>query len=109
MKCEKCIAYKSFFDGIEERAYCEIGISEDEAYHDGKWHCRYNQKTIGKKLRNKNLKQELNWGNPYISKDLIDYVAQSGINTIRIPVTWYYNTGVDENGNLICYFKEVIQ
>lgn len=49
----------------------------------------------------KNLKQELNWGNPYISKDLIDYVAQSGINTIRIPVTWYYNTGVDENGNLV--------
>ena len=47
------------------------------------------------------INQELNWGNPYISKDLIDYVAQSGINTIRIPVTWYYNTGIDENGNLV--------
>jgi aryl-phospho-beta-D-glucosidase BglC (GH1 family) len=46
------------------------------------------------------LKQELNWGNPYITKDLIDYVAQSGFNTIRIPVTWYYNTYTDENGNL---------
>ena len=47
------------------------------------------------------INQEMNWGNPYISKDLIDYVAQSGINTIRIPVTWYYNTGIDENGNLV--------
>lgn len=47
------------------------------------------------------INQELNWGNPYISKDLIDHVAQTGMNTIRIPVTWYYNTGVDENGNLV--------
>lgn len=48
----------------------------------------------------RNLKQELNWGNPYVTKDLIDYVAQCGFNTIRIPVTWYYNTGVDEKGRL---------
>ena len=47
-----------------------------------------------------NLKQELNWGNPYITKDLIDYVAKSGFNTIRIPVTWYYNTFIDESGHL---------
>lgn len=48
----------------------------------------------------RNLKQELNWGNPYVTKDLIDYVAQCGFDTIRIPVTWYYNTGVDEKGSL---------
>ena len=47
-----------------------------------------------------NLKQEMNWGNPYVTKDLIDYVASCGFNTIRIPVSWYYNTGVDENGKL---------
>ena len=47
-----------------------------------------------------NLKQELNWGNPYITKDLIDYVAKNGFNTIRIPVTWYYNSYKDENGYL---------
>lgn len=47
-----------------------------------------------------NLMQELNWGNPYITKDLINYVAKCGFNTIRIPVTWYYNTYRDENGNL---------
>lgn len=47
-----------------------------------------------------NLKQELNWGNPYITKDLIDYVTTSGFNTIRIPVTWYYNTYTDANGVL---------
>ncbi len=47
-----------------------------------------------------NPKQELNWGNPYVTKELIDYVASCGFNTIRIPVSWYYNTGVDENGRL---------
>ena len=47
-----------------------------------------------------NLLQELYWGNPYVSKDLIEYVAKSGFNTIRIPVTWYYNTYKDESGKL---------
>lgn len=47
-----------------------------------------------------NPQQEVYWGNPYITKDLIDYVAKCGFNTIRIPVTWYYNTYKDKNGNL---------
>lgn len=47
-----------------------------------------------------NLKQELNWGNPYVTKELIDYVAESGFHTIRIPVTWYYNTYEDGTGKL---------
>lgn len=46
------------------------------------------------------LNQETLWGNPIVSKELIDRVANCGFNTIRIPVTWYYNTGVDENGRL---------
>lgn len=48
-----------------------------------------------------NVKQELAWFNPYVEKSLIDHVAELGFNTIRIPVTWYYNTDVDEYGNLI--------
>lgn len=48
-----------------------------------------------------NLMQELNWGNPYITKELIDYVAKCGFNTIRIPVTWYYNSYRDENNYLV--------
>lgn len=48
-----------------------------------------------------NVKQELAWFNPYVEKSLIDYVAELGFNTIRIPVTWYYNTEVDEAGNLV--------
>lgn len=47
-----------------------------------------------------NLKQELNWGNPYVTKKLIDTVAEYGFDTIRIPVTWYYNTYEDETGHL---------
>lgn len=50
MKCENCVACKSYFDGIEEQSYCEIGISEDEAYHDGDWYCLNDQKTINEKL-----------------------------------------------------------
>lgn len=40
------------------------------------------------------------WGNPSVSTDLIRQVNISGFNTIRIPVTWYYNTYEDENGTL---------
>lgn len=46
------------------------------------------------------LGQERTWGNVTITKDLIDYVHELGFNTIRIPVTWYYNTYTDEQGNL---------
>ena len=55
MKCENCIACKSFWNGIENETYCEIGVSEDESYHDGEWYCRFNQKTIEKRLRDKDL------------------------------------------------------
>lgn len=48
-----------------------------------------------------NPKQEERWGNPVVTKELIDYVASLGFNTIRIPVTWYYNSGRDENGRLL--------
>ncbi len=48
-----------------------------------------------------NVKQELAWFNPFVEKSLIDHVADQGFNTIRIPVTWYYNTEVDETGNLV--------
>lgn len=46
------------------------------------------------------LMQELRWGNPYITEELIDYIKDWGIHTIRIPVTWYYNTSVEEDGTL---------
>lgn len=58
MKCENCIACKSFWNGIENETYCEIGVSEDESYHDGEWYCRFNQKTIEKRLRDTTLKEE---------------------------------------------------
>lgn len=56
--------------------------------------------TVEKRGNDANLRQELNWGNPYITEELVDYIADSGINTIRIPVTWFYNTYEDENGTL---------
>ncbi len=46
------------------------------------------------------LGQERTWGNITITEELIDHIADLGFNTIRIPVTWYYNTYVDENGDL---------
>lgn len=35
------------------------------------------------------LKLETTWGNPVVTKELIDAVAANGYKTIRIPVTWY--------------------
>lgn len=43
---------------------------------------------------------ETAWGNPPVTKELIDRVSQSGFKAIRFPVTWYYNTYVNENGKL---------
>ncbi|MST58334.1 glycoside hydrolase family 5 protein [Waltera intestinalis] len=47
-----------------------------------------------------NLEMETIWGNPKVSKELIDYVKSLGFNTIRIPVSWCYNCGRDENGKI---------
>lgn len=33
--------------------------------------------------------QETSWGNPRVTKELIDGVKAAGFTTIRIPVTWY--------------------
>lgn len=39
------------------------------------------------------------WGNPVVTKDLIDAVKAKGFDTIRIPTTWYENVTVTENEN----------
>lgn len=46
---------------------------------------------------------ETAWGNPVVTKELIDAVANAGFDSIRLPVTWYYNTYRDENGKLCIY------
>ncbi|MCR4902013.1 MAG: glycoside hydrolase family 5 protein [Butyrivibrio sp.] len=46
------------------------------------------------------LNQENLWGNPRVTKELIDYVKGCGFTAVRIPVTWYFNTYRDESGNL---------
>ncbi|MBR3928091.1 MAG: cellulase family glycosylhydrolase [Clostridia bacterium] len=35
------------------------------------------------------LSSETCWGNPAISKALIDAIASTGVNAVRLPVTWY--------------------
>lgn len=47
-----------------------------------------------------NLSQETIWGQPRITQEQIDYVRSLGFDTIRIPVSWYYHTYTDENGQL---------
>lgn len=46
---------------------------------------------------------ETAWGNPVTTKELIDTVASSGFNAIRIPITWFYNT-YEKDGHL--YIRE---
>lgn len=43
------------------------------------------------------------WGNPTVSQELIDFVADQGFNSIRIPISWYLNTYLDENGHYKVY------
>ena len=35
------------------------------------------------------LSSETSWGNPATTKEMIDMVKDTGINAIRVPVTWY--------------------
>ena len=61
-----------------------------------------------------NLSQETIWGNPLVSKQLIDYVKAQGFDVIRVPVSWYTHTFRDENGSIhispqwISRVKEVV-
>ncbi|MDR2590852.1 MAG: glycoside hydrolase family 5 protein [Oscillospiraceae bacterium] len=36
--------------------------------------------------------QEMLWGNPKTTKEMIDKIKETGFNTVRIPVTWYIFT-----------------
>lgn len=58
MKCENCPAMHTFFDGVETVGYCYIGISEEEAEHDWDWYCRFNRKTIEKRIRDIDAEKE---------------------------------------------------
>ncbi len=46
---------------------------------------------------------EISWGNPFTTKELIQYVKELGFGTIRIPITWHTHCGpapeytIDEN------------
>jgi len=46
---------------------------------------------------NPGLSTETAWGNPKITKELIDAVKAKGFNTIRIPTTWYQHLDADNN------------
>ncbi|MCM1373695.1 MAG: cellulase family glycosylhydrolase [Muribaculum sp.] len=38
---------------------------------------------------NEGLASEIAWGNPVTTKEMIDMVKETGINMVRVPVTWY--------------------
>lgn len=41
------------------------------------------------------LSTETSWGNPTTTKEMIDLVKDSGINAVRVPVTWYNHMNND--------------
>lgn len=47
----------------------------------------YSGTTIGSNIGS--LSSETAWGNPQTTKDMIDMVKSSGVETVRVPVTWY--------------------
>lgn len=44
------------------------------------------------------MSSETSWGQPKATKELVDFVKESGFTTIRIPVSW--SNHVDENNNI---------
>ena len=51
---------------------------------------------------------EENWGNPCTTKEMIMKVKEAGFNTIRIPVTWWKKTDINDNYKIdIEWFKRV--
>lgn len=43
---------------------------------------------------------ETYWGNPVITNEYVTAIKNAGFNTIRLPVTWFYNT-YEENNKLV--------
>lgn len=41
----------------------------------------------------KGLESETMWGNPETTKELIEYLKESGFDTVRLPVTWAQHMG----------------
>lgn len=91
--------------------YCDnIDVNEDDANWNAQrfmeevnvgWNLGNSLGTAAKECGyDANLEMETIWGNPKVTRELIDYVSSLGFNTIRIPVSWCYNCGRDENGNL---------
>lgn len=62
--------------------------------------------------RNDVYSQEQSWGNPKVTKELIDGVKTAGFDTIRIPVTWYRHITSSENYKIddefIARVKEIV-
>lgn len=44
---------------------------------------------VGTTLGCQDLSSETSWGNPKSTQTLIDGVKASGVNAVRVPVTWY--------------------
>ena len=49
----------------------------------------------GTAIKNSGLSSETSWGNPTTTQEIIDMVKDTGINAIRVPVTWYNHMDAD--------------
>ncbi|MBD5142789.1 MAG: cellulase family glycosylhydrolase [Ruminococcus sp.] len=49
----------------------------------------------GTAIKNSGLSSETSWGNPATTQEIIDMVKDTGINAIRVPVTWYNHMDAD--------------
>ena len=69
--------------------------------------CRYEDENYsGKTVTN----FETHWGNPTVTKELIEEVHKKGFDTIRIPVTWYQHLDLDNkiDTEWLARVKEVV-
>lgn len=78
--------------GIEANAAFEKNAAETVADMGFGWNLgnsldSYSGTVIGSNIGS--TSSETAWGNPATTKEMIDMVKESGVETVRVPVTWY--------------------
>ncbi|MCR5142823.1 MAG: cellulase family glycosylhydrolase [Ruminococcus sp.] len=71
------------FDKNAQQTVADMGLG----WNLGNTLDAYNGTTIGSNIGS--TSSETAWGNPATTKAMIDMVKDSGVKTVRVPVTWY--------------------
>jgi hypothetical protein len=84
------------FSSIEANADFEMNAAQLVEDIDFGWNLGNSLDSyVGTTLGCQDLSSETSWGNPKSTQTLIDGVKASGVNAVRVPVTWYNHMSDD--------------